>query len=168
MINLQEYLVSKENYIKGIARRYELQAQDRDDLYQDVSLKLIENMEQFRGESALDTYVHRIAVNNILMGFRKSGRNQCSTAGLASEGPSTEELYSARESMSHLELSAKLELNEMDYDTLSIEMDFIRGGDYAHSREFAGRLNLGEASSKSRRHRMRQSLRNILRKKDFF
>ena len=45
--------------------------QDEEDLAQDVFVRAWEKMPLFRGESAFSTWLHRLAVNVVLMRLRK-------------------------------------------------------------------------------------------------
>ena len=46
-------------------------SEDKDDLIQDVMLKTWRHLSSFRGESSFRTWIHRIAINEVLMSFRK-------------------------------------------------------------------------------------------------
>ncbi len=49
-------------------------AADIDDLFQQVMLEIVRALPQFRGESALSTWVHRIALNTIFQEMRRTYR----------------------------------------------------------------------------------------------
>ncbi len=57
--------------VYGLARRILGQAQDAEDVTQQSFLSLIEHIDQFRGESAVATWVLRIATNHALKVLRK-------------------------------------------------------------------------------------------------
>jgi RNA polymerase sigma factor (sigma-70 family) len=52
------------------------QSQDAEDLAQDVFIKVFENMKGFKGESALGTWIYRIAVTHSLDFLRKKSRKK--------------------------------------------------------------------------------------------
>jgi RNA polymerase sigma factor (sigma-70 family) len=52
------------------------QAEDAEDLAQDVFIKVFENIHQFKGESALGTWIYRIAVTQSLDFLRKKNRKK--------------------------------------------------------------------------------------------
>jgi RNA polymerase sigma factor (sigma-70 family) len=51
-------------------------AEDAEDLSQDVFIKIFENIHQFKGESALSTWIYRIAVTQSLDFLRKKKRKK--------------------------------------------------------------------------------------------
>jgi RNA polymerase sigma factor (sigma-70 family) len=52
------------------------QAEDAEDLSQDVFIRVFENIHQFKGESALGTWIYRIAVTQSLDFLRKKKRKK--------------------------------------------------------------------------------------------
>lgn len=67
-----EGLVSRlQGRVYGVAYRIVGQAQDAEDVVQQTFLSLIENIDSFRGESAVATWVLRIATNYALKALRK-------------------------------------------------------------------------------------------------
>ncbi len=58
------------NHHKGlifkIVRAYALSAEDRDDLFQEISLQVWRSVPNFRNESAVTTWLYRIALNTAL------------------------------------------------------------------------------------------------------
>src|ERR1700757_104157 len=51
---------------------------EADDLTQDVFIQVFRKLSTFRGESALSTWLYRLAVNTALMHFRKHATRQVS------------------------------------------------------------------------------------------
>ena len=51
---------------------------EAEDLTQDTFLQVFRKITKFRGDSAFSTWLHRIAVNTVLMHFRKNSLNQVS------------------------------------------------------------------------------------------
>src|SRR5437763_6669920 len=51
---------------------------EAEDLTQDAFLQVFRKLSTFRGDSALSTWLYRVAVNTVLMHFRKKGLRQAS------------------------------------------------------------------------------------------
>src|SRR5205823_8129546 len=51
---------------------------EAEDLTQDAFLQVFRKLSTFRGDSALSTWLYRVAVNTVLMHFRKKGLRQVS------------------------------------------------------------------------------------------
>src|SRR5437016_562049 len=51
---------------------------EAEDLTQDAFLQVFRKLSTFRGDSALSTWLYRVAVNTVLMHFRKKGLRQIS------------------------------------------------------------------------------------------
>jgi len=57
--------------IYSLCLRMTNNAAEAEDLTQDAFLQVFRNLSRFRGESALSTWLYRIAVNTVLMHLRK-------------------------------------------------------------------------------------------------
>ena len=67
------YADHKENVWKLISR-YAASQHDREDLFQEVFLKIYKALPRFRGEAKLDTWIYRITVNASLNHLKKRKR----------------------------------------------------------------------------------------------
>ena len=67
------YADHKENVWKLISR-YAASRHDREDLFQEVFLKISKALPRFRGEAKLDTWIYRITVNTSLNHLKKRKR----------------------------------------------------------------------------------------------
>lgn len=72
--------------VYNLARRILGSETDAEDVTQDVLLKVIESLHQFRGEAALGTWLHRITVNAALA-YRKKRARQEETESTAHKEP---------------------------------------------------------------------------------
>lgn len=72
--------------VYNLARRILGSDADAEDVTQDVLLKVIESLHQFRGEAALGTWLHRITVNAALA-YRKKRARQEETETTTSKEP---------------------------------------------------------------------------------
>jgi RNA polymerase sigma-70 factor (ECF subfamily) len=169
-----EALVDRfQSRVYGLARRILGQAQDAEDVTQQTFLSLIEHIDQFRGDSAIATWVLRIATNHALKVLRK--RRGLPTVALE-PGPDHEDSYA---SLPHPEfiaqwrdnpanLAEKAELRQL-LDGAVAELDekyrlvfLLRDVEGLSIRETAEALGLTEANTKVRLLRARLQLREQL------
>src|ERR1700721_4770919 len=64
--------------IYSVCLRMTNNATEAEDLAQDAFLQVFRKIATFRGDSAFSTWLHRIAVNTVLMHFRKKSLTQVS------------------------------------------------------------------------------------------
>ncbi len=156
----------------GLALRLTGNRQDAEEILQDVFWRILQNIDSFRGESKLSTWIYRIATNTALMKVREQPKSQ--HVPLEEElGPAmTEDGRIAEpvvdwtglpsEEVERKELAQRLEeaITRLspDYRTVFVLRD-IEG----LSAEEAGEvLNLSVPALKSRLHRARLFLRKQL------
>lgn len=60
--------------IQGICSRYLSDADDRADVYQEIVINIWKNLDKWRGEAQIGTWIFRIAVNTCLLHLRKEKR----------------------------------------------------------------------------------------------
>jgi len=139
---------------------------EAEDLTQEAFLMVLRKIRTFRGESAFSTWLHRIAVNLVLMRLRKKTSLETSL-GQTSERDSDlphplEELAGADLFLAgsidrlHLERALK-QLHP--FQSLVVVLHDIQG--YKHT-EIAKMLDWSIGNSKSRLHRARVRLRKLL------
>ena len=141
---------------------------EAEDLTQETFLLLFRKIHTFRGESAFSTWLHRLAVNLVLMRLRKKSLPVFSIEAISDPDDETAPLRS-------LELSAPDLILEGAVDRLNLErciqqlptgfrkifvLHDIQG--YRH-REIASILGRSVGDSKSQLHKARKRLRESLR-----
>ncbi len=128
---------------------------DAPDITQDVFLRVFQKIDQFRGDSRLDTWLHRITVNECLQWLRRRGsRNEQSLV----KEPATQSDHPF-EQMEHREL-LELALEQLEPDVRSVFLlREVEGMNYA---EIAEATQLAEGTVASRLNRARRRLREIL------
>ncbi len=135
---------------------------DADDLTQEAFIQAFRKLATFRGESALSTWLHRVAVNTALMHFRRHPLAHASLdqppdaeCGKREIGQPDARL---NDSLDRIALSRALEALPAGYRTI-FELHEIGG--YGH-REIAKLLRCSVGNSKSQLHKAKQRIRECL------
>jgi len=138
---------------------------EADDLTQDVFIQVFRKLCTFRGESALSTWLHRIAVTTALMHFRRRDPRQVSLdeTGEHDNIPLTKREHGRHDdrlrcSLDRIALARALETLPNGYRTI-FELHEIQG--YEH-REIARILHCSVGNSKSQLHKAKERMRECL------
>ena len=135
---------------------------DADDLTQEAFIQAFRKLNTFRGESALSTWLHRVAVNTALMHFRKRVTVQSSLDGSGDVEAGKRELGRQdprlNYSLDRIALKRALEALPFGYRTI-FELHEFHG--YGH-REIAKILHCTVGNSKSQLHKAKQRIRECL------
>jgi RNA polymerase sigma-70 factor, ECF subfamily len=136
---------------------------DADDLTQEAFIQAFRKLSTFRGESALSTWLHRVAVNTALMHFRRYSSSKATLEGAPLDheichreiGRKDDRLH---HSLDRIALARALEALPSGYRTI-FELHEIGG--YGH-REIAKLLRCSVGNSKSQLHKAKQKIRECL------
>ena len=139
--------------------------EEAEDLTQEAFLQLYRKIETFRGDSAFSTWLHRLAVNVVLMHLRKNGLIEVSLEETLepSEEESTKKDFGAEDQhlagyIDRVVLERAIESLPAGYRSVFVLYD-IEG--YEHS-EIAEMLGCSMGNSKSQLHKARMRLRSLL------
>jgi len=138
---------------------------EAEDLSQEAFLQLFRKIGTFRGESAFSTWLHRMAVNVVLMRLRKKGLSVVpleETMENDEESPKKEpgaQDPSLAGAVDRLELQRAVEALPPGYRTIFVLHD-IEG--FEHN-EIADMVGCSIGNSKSQLHKARMKLRDSLR-----
>jgi len=137
---------------------------EAEDLTQDAFLQAFRKLSAFRGDSALSTWLYRVAVNTTLMHFRKIERRQVSldqpgnfdtpTAAHECGGPDAE----LSGSVDRIALARALRELPLGYRTIFL-MHEVKGYDH---REIARLRRCTIGNSKSQLHKAKMKMRELL------
>lgn len=140
---------------------------EAEDLTQEAFLQVFRKLPTFRGDSALSTWMYRVAVNTVLMYFRKRGRPQFSIdeelAGNDQNGKSKKRDYGATDfqlsgSVDRIALARAIKELPHGYRKIFL-LHEVEG--YEH-REIARLLRCSVGNSKSQLHKARLRMRELL------
>jgi RNA polymerase sigma-70 factor (ECF subfamily) len=137
-----------------------------EDLTQEAFLRVFRNIASFRGESAFSTWLHRIAVNAVLMHLRKNGQQKFSSSPPAENGdgwraPRCEDCVPdlrLERLVDRLAINRPLESMPAGYKRVLVLHD-IEG--YQHN-EIAAILGCSTGTSKSQLHKARGLMGKLL------
>jgi RNA polymerase sigma-70 factor, ECF subfamily len=138
---------------------------EAEDLTQEAFLQLFRKIGTFRGESAFSTWLHRMAVNVVLMQLRKKGLQ---VVPLEDESESEEDIprkdYGAQDnvlagSLDRLQLKNAIDRLPPGYKSIFVLHD-VEGFEHNEIAEMVG-CSIG--NSKSQLHKARLKLREILK-----
>ena len=137
---------------------------EAEDLTQDAFLQVFRKLATFRGDSALSTWLYRVAVNTVLMHFRKKGLRQVSldepssqdTRMVKREYGNMDEQLSG--SVDRITLARAMKELPAGYRTIFL-LHEIKG--YEHQ-EIARLLRCSVGNSKSQLHKAKLKMRELL------
>ena len=137
---------------------------EAEDLTQDVFIQVFRKLGSFRGESAFTTWLHRLAVNLVLMHFRK---NHVRKEQLTEDGETPVEIMIDQNKFNRSPVLDRLALNEAivqlphGYRMVFVLHD-VEGLDH---NEIASLLGCSIGTSKSQLYRARMRLRLLLKQR---
>lgn len=136
---------------------------EAEDLTQEAFLQVFRKLPTFRGDSALSTWMYRVAVNTVLMYFRKRGRPQFSLDEPDQNLKTKKREYGFDDlrlvtSIDRIALARAIKELPDGYRTIFL-MHEVDG--YEH-REIAKLLKCSVGNSKSQLHKARLKMREIL------
>jgi RNA polymerase sigma-70 factor (ECF subfamily) len=133
-----------------------------EDLTQEVFIQVFNKIGSFRGDSAFTTWIHRIAVNQVLMHFRKrSTKSELTT----DDGETPIQIVRGTENQNTMPIIDRIALERAiaqlppGYRSVFVLHD-VEG--YEHE-EIAKMLGFAEGTSKSQLHKARLKLRSLIR-----
>jgi RNA polymerase sigma-70 factor, ECF subfamily len=137
---------------------------EAEDLTQEAFLQVFRKLPTFRGDSALSTWMYRVAVNTVLMYFRKRGRPQLSLDEPSNQNVKTKKREYGFDdqrlmtSIDRIALARAIKELPDGYRTIFL-LHEVDG--YEH-REIAKLLRCSVGNSKSQLHKARLKMREIL------
>jgi RNA polymerase sigma-70 factor, ECF subfamily len=149
----------------SVCLRMTSNAAEAEDLTQDAFLQVFRKITKFRGDSAFSTWVHRIAVNTVLMHFRKrlAGHVSLDEPQSTSDGAKVRREYGTRDKdlagcIDRVALARAMKQLPPGYRTIFL-LHEVEG--YEHQ-EIAEMLSCSVGNSKSQLHKAKLRFRELL------
>jgi RNA polymerase sigma-70 factor, ECF subfamily len=151
--------------IYSVCLRMTNNAAEAEDLTQDAFLQVFRKIATFRGDSAFSTWLHRIAVNTVLMHFRKKSLSQVSLDEpySNSDGAKIRREYGTKDNrlagcVDRVALASAIKELPHGYRTIFL-LHEVEG--YEHQ-EIAEMLGCSVGNSKSQLHKAKLRIRELL------
>lgn len=160
----QEFLSLVENH-KGIlykvSKMYMDNADDQQDLFQEIVLQLWKAYDSFKGESQFSTWMYRVAINTAIV-FLKKEKRKVDKYEIATDNIKEEE-NDADEKEIKLQYFYKA-LQRLDKIDKAIIFYQLEG--YSH-REIAMNLGISEGNARVKLNRAKEKLKEIIKKQGY-
>ncbi len=160
-----ELFEAHKNHVYSLCLRMTSNIAEAEDLTQDAFIQVFRKLSTFRGDSALSTWIYRVAMNTTLMHFRKKALRQISLDQRAdTPGEKTEKIDLCQDdgrlrgTVDRIALTRAIGELPQGYRTIFLLHD-VEG--YGHH-EIARLLRCSVGNSKSQLHKARLKIREAL------
>lgn len=161
-IRFKEILEENSGRINKICRFYCSNDEDKKDMYQEVLVNIWKSLDKFRGESAISTWIYRIAVNTSLSYSGMAIRNRKlhidkvpQSLNFLLDESDKEQKFQLEEQLEQLEICIN-QLSVIDKILISLLLEGLS------MREIADVVGLTEPNVKVKIHRVKEQLKQKL------
>jgi RNA polymerase sigma factor (sigma-70 family) len=158
---MKALVIFKNNENKGIlfkiCKIYEDDADDRNDLLQEMTLQLWLAFDSFRGESKFSSWMYRVALNTAIVFFKKQKRRPDSEQLPANFEQTDDDLNSGKEEQLALFYKAVQQLDKVEKALIYLYME-----NQTHE-EIAENLGISAVNARVRLNRIKNKLKEIIK-----
>lgn len=161
-IQFRQIIEENGNRISRICSFYSKNAEDSKDMYQEILVNIWKSLDKFRGDSAISTWIYRIAVNTSLTFAGKSYRNMNlnidqlpQSIGILLDEDELEQKQRTESNLEELETQLNL-LSIIDKALITMVLEGLS------MREIAEVIGLTEPNVKVKIHRIKENLKQQL------
>lgn len=145
--------------MKAVCMRYAANADEAKDLMQEGFIKVFQNMDKFRGDASLETWVTRVMINNAITYLRKNNKITRQTIALDENfDHEDEELTEEEEEITSEEVIELMQQLPPGYRTI---LNLYAIENYSH-KEIADQLEINEGTSRSQLLKARKMLKKMI------
>lgn len=154
-----EWLKSHKGLFFKIIRSYAFTPQDQEDLFQDIATQVWRSIPNFRGDSAVTTWIYRVGLNCAIAWTRKEQKHRVGKQGLDGVGPVLVENPRHEDDTQLAWLYEQIgQLNEIDRSLTLLLLD-----DFSYS-EMASALGISEGNVRVKISRIRAHLAKVAKR----
>lgn len=161
-IRFRQIVEENSNRISRICNYYSKNTEDGKDLYQEILINIWKSLDKFRGESSINTWIYRIAVNTSLTFAGKNYRNlnlsidqMPQGIGILLDDDELEKKQKTELELEELETQLNL-LSIIDKALITMMLEGLS------MREIADVIGLTEPNVKVKIHRIKENLKQQL------
>jgi len=152
---LDQWLGQHNGLIFKVVHAYAFTSHDREDLFQEIATQLWNSIPRFRGDSAVATWLYRVALNSALNWSRKERKHRDRTQPLGGDEPALRETSAAKDRR----LGWLYEqIGQFDHVDRSLTLLLLDGCSY---REMAETLGISESYVGVKINRIKTHLINL-------
>lgn len=159
----REIVAAHQGRVWNVCRLYARSIDDARDLQQEVMINVWRNLESFRGEALLSTWIYRIAVNTCLSYILKENRRSAFTLSMDANSIAT--LMQSEDAQEKIETERKLDLlhNAINRLTVIDKLLISLAIEKVTTREMAEIIGITEPNVRTKLHRIREELRIMMK-----
>lgn len=160
-----ELLKDNQERIKRICAYYNPKEHEQKDMYQEVLINIWKSLDSFRGDSAISTWIYRIAVNTSLSYTGKAYKNlklvisdKALNLNILIDDNSIETKLMEEQQLEKLQLKLNT-LSVIDKALISLMLEGLS------MKEISDVIGISESNVKVKIHRIKNQLKNILNRR---
>lgn len=159
----RDIVAEQQSRVWNVCRHYARSVDDARDLQQEVLINVWRNLESFRGEAMLSTWIYRIAVNTCLSYILKENRRSAFTLSMDSHSIAT--LMLSDDTQEKVETERKFELLHDAINRLTVidKLLISLAIEKVTTREMAEIIGITEPNVRTKLHRIREELRSMMK-----
>jgi len=150
-----EWLSRHKGLLFKVVHAYRFTSHDRDDLFQEIATQVWNSIPRFRAESAVTTWLYRVALNSALAWSRKEHKYRDRTQSLEDHEPALRETSRAKDR--RLDWLYE-QIAQLDHVDRSLTLLLLDGYSY---REMAETLGISESYVGVKINRIKTHLTNL-------
>lgn len=159
----RKLIEEQQQRIRSICRHYVRNADDLDDLQQEIMINIWRNLDSFRGDASLSTWIYRIAVNTSLTYIMKEKRRGDFFLSIDKHNIThiLDENGTDEKQEKELKIDALYgKINQLSViDKLLISLSIEK----VSTREMAEIIGITEPNVRTKLHRIREELKEIMK-----
>jgi RNA polymerase sigma-70 factor (ECF subfamily) len=152
-----EWLSRHKGLLFKVVHAYGFTSHDRDDLFQEIATQVWNSIPRFRAESAVTTWLYRVALNSALAWSRKERKHRDRTQLLEGHEPALRETSRVED---HRLGWLYEQIAQLDHVDRSLTLLLLDGYSY---REMAETLGISESYVGVKINRIKTHLKNLTR-----
>ena len=158
----ENWLQQYQALLFKVVRAYAFNAEDQDDLFQEIAIQLWRSVPNFRGEAAATTWIYRVALNTALKWTRREQKHQDGRQSIDNRESLLREKAAANDERLDWLYQEIAKLNEVDR---SLALLLLDGFSY---REMAEMIGISESNIGVRIHRIKKHLIAQSKKHEYY